>query len=103
MLIEVTERAMAYLGKDELVITGGVGLYSRLREMAKIMCIERNAKFLDFEGKYYGDNGVMVAWLGLLLSHEDERLEIIESKVIPKWRIEDVILPSFKISKEDKS
>lgn len=96
MLIEVTERAMAYLGKDEMVLAGGVGLNARLREMAREMCTERGARFLDYEPKYYGDNGVMIAWLGSLLARCGERLELLRSTVIPRWRIEDVKAPSQK-------
>jgi len=93
MLIEVTERAMAYLDKYEAIVAGGVGLNARLREMARDMCVERGAKFLDYEPKYYGDNGVMIAWLGSLLAQQGDRLELLESTVIPKWRIEDVKAP----------
>jgi universal protein Kae1 len=93
MLTEVTERAMAYLGKDEAIVAGGVGLNVRLRDMVKKMCEERGGKFLDYEPKYYGDNGVMIAWLGSLLAREGDRLNLLESTVIPKWRIEDVKAP----------
>lgn len=38
MLIEVAERAMAHLGKNELLLGGGVACNKRLQEMARKMC-----------------------------------------------------------------
>nr|MBE5724955.1 putative tRNA N6-adenosine threonylcarbamoyltransferase [Cucujiformia] len=43
MLVEVTERAMAHCGSDEVLIVGGVACNLRLQEMMKTMCEERNA------------------------------------------------------------
>ncbi len=41
MLAEVTERALAHAGKNEVLLTGGVAASSRLQEMLRIMCDER--------------------------------------------------------------
>nr|NVI71551.1 putative tRNA N6-adenosine threonylcarbamoyltransferase [Cucujiformia] len=43
MLVETTERAMAHVGSNEVLIVGGVGCNLRLQEMMKIMCEERGA------------------------------------------------------------
>ena len=45
MLVEVSERALAHLGKKELLLGGGVGCNKRLQEMCRKMCEDRNAKF----------------------------------------------------------
>ena len=66
MLVEVSERAMAHTGKNELVIGGGVGCNKRLREMCKIMCEERNAKFFSPPNEVLVDNGLMIGWQGIL-------------------------------------
>ena len=66
MLIEVTERAMAHCNKQEALLIGGVAANQRLIEMLNIMCKERNAKFYAVPLKYSGDNGVMIAWQGLI-------------------------------------
>ncbi|MBO3762938.1 MAG: bifunctional N(6)-L-threonylcarbamoyladenine synthase/serine/threonine protein kinase [Candidatus Brockarchaeota archaeon] len=89
MLLEATERAMAYLKKDELVIAGGVGANERLREMARIMCEERGAKFLDYPTEYYGDNGAMIAWTGLKQYLAGDIISVEESKVLARFRIDD--------------
>ena len=64
MLIEVAERAMAHLGKEELLLGGGVACNKRLCEMAIIMCKERGAKCFIPEREFLMDNAGMIAWLG---------------------------------------
>ncbi len=93
MLLEASERAMAYLEKDELVISGGVGANSRLREMASIMCEERGAKFLDYPAKFYSDNGVMIALTGLNSFAHGDTLPVESSTVMSRWRADEVRLP----------
>ncbi|MEM1548156.1 MAG: KEOPS complex N(6)-L-threonylcarbamoyladenine synthase Kae1 [Thermoproteota archaeon] len=93
MLIEVSERAMAMLGVNEFIIAGGVGANMRLRQMAGEMCRERNAVFKDYPVEYYADNGVMIAWEGIIQYLLGERLKIEDSTVKPRWRITDVKPP----------
>ncbi len=64
MLMEVAERAMAHLGKKELLLGGGVACNSRLQEMAQIMCKERKAKCFVPEKQFLVDNAAMIAYLG---------------------------------------
>jgi len=66
MLLEVSERAMAHLGKKELLLGGGVACNKRLQEMARIMCKERGAKFFCPANEFLSDNAAMIAWLGEL-------------------------------------
>ena len=72
MLIEASERAMAYCKKDSLVIAGGVAANTRLNEMGKIMCGERGAKFEFMKREYAGDNGAMVAYTGYLMKNYEQ-------------------------------
>ena len=67
MLVEVSERALAHLGKKELLLGGGVGCNKRLQEMCKIMCKERGAKFFVPENSLLVDNGAMIAYLGEIM------------------------------------
>lgn len=67
MLVESAERAMAHTGKKELLLGGGVACNSRLQEMCRIMCAERNAKFFCPEKSLLVDNGAMVAFLGEII------------------------------------
>lgn len=66
MLTEITERALAHSGKDEVMLTGGVAASPRLQKMLRIMCEERGAKFHSCPKEYAGDNGAMIAWTGIL-------------------------------------
>ena len=67
MLIEAGERAMAHIGKKELLLGGGVGCNTRLQEMCKIMCKERGAKFFVPSNDLLVDNGAMIAYLGEIM------------------------------------
>lgn len=86
MLVEVTERAVAHTGKHEVLLAGGVGANSRLREMLTIMCEERGIDFFVPEKRFMGDNGAMIAYLGLLMYKSGYRTSIPESKVDPNFR-----------------
>lgn len=90
MLIEAAERAMAHTGKNELVLGGGVACNSRLQEMCKIMCKERNAKFFCPAKEFLIDNGGMIAFTGELMHKAgiEEKPENIDIK--PRQRTDDV-------------
>jgi glycoprotease/Kae1 family metallohydrolase len=68
MLVEVAERALAYTGKNELLLAGGVACNSRLQEMCKTMCGERkNTKLFVPDNSLLTDNGAMIAFLGEII------------------------------------
>ncbi len=90
MLTEVTERALAYLNLDEVLLVGGVGANSRLQEMLKTMCEDRNARFYAPPKELMGDNGAMIAYTGLLMYTHGYETPVEESAVRPDFRIEDV-------------
>jgi N6-L-threonylcarbamoyladenine synthase len=89
MLVEVTERAVAHTGKTEVLLAGGVGANARLREMLTIMCEDRGIAFFVPEKRFMGDNGAMIAYLGLLMFKAGYRTEISESAVNPNYRPDD--------------
>jgi len=67
MLIETAERALAHTGKKELLLGGGVACNSRLQEMCKKMCEQRNVKFFVPSRDLLTDNGAMIAFLGEIM------------------------------------
>jgi N6-L-threonylcarbamoyladenine synthase len=85
ILAEATERAMAYTGKKELLLVGGVGANKRFCEMLEIMCQERGAKFYKVPMDLAGDQGAMIAWEGFLRKDESGDIE-----VNPHWRTDEV-------------
>lgn len=95
MLVEVTERAMAHTGKQECLVTGGVAANKRLREMTTQMCKERGAKAFFVPSEYSADNGVQIAWVGLL-AYKSGWKPKFKDKILPKWRIDTVEIPWIK-------
>ncbi len=92
MLVEVTERAVAHTGKSEVLLAGGVGANTRLREMLNIMCEDRGIDFYVPEKRFMGDNGAMIAYLGLLMYKSGCRTTIADSKVNPNFRPDDAVV-----------
>ncbi|HNT72187.1 MAG: bifunctional N(6)-L-threonylcarbamoyladenine synthase/serine/threonine protein kinase [Methanothrix sp.] len=90
MLVEVSERALAHAEKNEVLLVGGVGANSRLREMLQIMCEERGARFFVPEKRFMGDNGSMIAYTGLVMLKAGVTTPLAESRVRPGYRTDEV-------------
>ncbi|HWR26008.1 MAG TPA: bifunctional N(6)-L-threonylcarbamoyladenine synthase/serine/threonine protein kinase [Methanosarcina sp.] len=90
MVVEVAERALAHTGKKEILLAGGVGANTRLREMLNEMCEARGAKFYVPEKRFMGDNGTMIAYTGLLMYKSGNTLSLEASRVNPSFRTDDV-------------
>jgi len=90
MCVEVTERALAHAGKDEVLLVGGVGANRRLQEMLGQMCDERGATFHVPNMKYIGDNGAMIAYTGRIMLDAGASLPLQDSRVNSCFRSDDV-------------
>jgi len=90
MCVEVTERALAHTGKDEVILVGGVGANSRLQEMLATMCAERGAKFMAPPRTFMGDNGAMIAYTGKIMLEAGSTIPISKSVVNPGYRADQV-------------
>lgn len=86
MLTEVSERALAHTEKKELLLVGGVAANKRLQEMMRIMCEDRGAEFFVVPEKYSGDNGINIAWAGVLAKNSREK----STEINQNWRIDQV-------------
>jgi len=91
MLVEVSERAMAHCNKDELVLGGGVACNKRFQQMCKIMCEERNARFFVPPNEFLVDNGINIAWLGILQKNDAVK-EYDKIDIKPYERTDDLIV-----------
>ncbi len=89
MLVEVSERAMAHCNKKELLLGGGVACNKRLQEMCRIMCEARNAKFFAPENQFLVDNGLMIAWQGIL-QRKEANMDLNSIDIKPYQRTDDV-------------
>lgn len=90
MLTEVTERAMAHIEKDEVLLGGGVVQNKRLRAMVNTMAEERGARMHVPEPKLCVDNGAMIAWTGLVMHRAGVRMNVSETKVDQRFRTDEV-------------
>ncbi len=91
MLAEVTERALAHTGKEEVLLTGGVAANKRLQEMLDIMCKERGAKFAVVPKEYSGDCGANIGWTGIVqYKSGDKGLLAEKADINPVWRTDEV-------------
>lgn len=92
MLVEVAERAMAHVGKNELVLGGGVACNKRLQEMCRIMCKERGGAFYCPENQFLVDNAAMIAWTGKLMYEAGVTHNVEEISINPYERTDEVIV-----------
>lgn len=93
MLLETAERALAHVGKKEMLLGGGVACNSRLQEMSKIMCNERGVDFFVPEKSLLVDNGAMIAYLGEIMFKAGVKMEgkvLEEVDIMPKQRTDQV-------------
>ena len=90
MLTEVTERAMAHIGKDEVLLGGGVAQNNRLRDMVADMAHARGAEMYVPDRRYCMDNGAMIAWLGAEMYNSGVRMDASETAVRQRFRTDEV-------------
>jgi N6-L-threonylcarbamoyladenine synthase/N6-L-threonylcarbamoyladenine synthase/protein kinase Bud32 len=92
MLTEVTERAMAHTGLEEVLLGGGVASNKRLQDMLSVMAKERGANFACPPKSLCVDNGAMIAWMGLIMYEAGVRMEIEDTVIKQKFRTDDVVV-----------
>ncbi|EDX10707.1 probable tRNA N6-adenosine threonylcarbamoyltransferase [Drosophila simulans] len=92
MLVEITERAMAHCGSNEVLIVGGVGCNERLQEMMCIMCEERGGKLFATDERYCIDNGLMIAHAGAEMFRSGTRMPFEEAFVTQRFRTDEVLV-----------
>jgi N6-L-threonylcarbamoyladenine synthase len=93
MVTEVAERAMAHLGKEEVLLGGGVACNERLRKMVADMAQAREARMFVPPKALCVDNGAMIAWTGLLMHAAGLDLEMEETGVDQKMRTDAAEAP----------
>ncbi|MEK6911830.1 MAG: bifunctional N(6)-L-threonylcarbamoyladenine synthase/serine/threonine protein kinase, partial [Candidatus Thermoplasmatota archaeon] len=102
MLCEVTERAIAHVEKDEVLLGGGVARNRRLQEMVATMAEDRGASMFVPPGELCIDNGAMIAWTGLLMNKAGVRMAIEDTVVNQRFRTDevDIVWREAKASRE---
>ncbi len=98
MVTEVSERAMAHLDKDEILLGGGVACNGRLREMVGQMAGERGAMMFAPPADLCVDNGAMIAWTGAVMYQSGIRMTLEETKVSQNLRTDAAEVPWFTMA-----
>ncbi|KAK3940821.1 glycoprotein endopeptidase 1 [Diplogelasinospora grovesii] len=92
MLVEITERAMAHVGSNQVLIVGGVGCNERLQEMMGAMAAERGGSVYATDERFCIDNGIMIAHAGLLAYETGFRTPLEESTCTQRFRTDEVFV-----------
>jgi N6-L-threonylcarbamoyladenine synthase len=90
MLVEITERAMAHVGSNQVLIVGGVGCNERVQEMMGIMARDRGGSVYATDERFCIDNGIMIAHAGLLAYREGFYTTLEDSTCTQRFRTDDV-------------
>lgn len=92
MLVEITERAMAHVQSNQVLIVGGVGSNTRLQEMMGQMAAERNGSIFATDERFCIDNGIMIAQAGLMAYRVGITTDIKDSVCTQRFRTDDVFV-----------
>ncbi|KAL7625484.1 putative tRNA threonylcarbamoyladenosine biosynthesis protein kae1 [Parahypoxylon ruwenzoriense] len=90
MLVEITERAMAHVGSNQVLIVGGVGCNERLQEMMGQMAKDRGGSVYATDERFCIDNGIMIAHAGLLAYETGFRTPLKDSTCTQRFRTDEV-------------
>jgi N6-L-threonylcarbamoyladenine synthase len=90
MLVEITERAMAHVGSNQVLIVGGVGCNERIQEMMGIMAKDRGGNVYATDERFCIDNGIMIAHAGLLAFRTGFETPLEDSTCTQRFRTDDV-------------
>lgn len=91
MITEAVERALCATEKRELLVVGGVSANKELSRMLNLACLRHKVKFNSCPISFAGDNGVQIAWTGVL-SYLKSKIfvDIPNSFVNQSWRVDSV-------------
>jgi len=90
MLVEITERAMAHCGQNQVLIVGGVGCNKRLQQMMQCMVSERGGELCAMDHRYCIDNGAMIAQAGILALQHGITTNLEDSTCTQRYRTDQV-------------
>lgn len=93
MLVEITERAMAHVQSNQVLIVGGVGSNERLQEMMALMVKDRkNGSVYATDERFCIDNGIMIAHAGLLAYRMGQTNKLADTVCTQRFRTDEVFV-----------
>lgn len=93
MLAEAVERSLVQTQKHEILLAGGVAANRRLREMINEVAKDHEATFHPVPVELSGDCGAQIASSGQLAYSHGGNVNISQSFVFPRWRLDEVEVP----------
>lgn len=90
MLVEITERAMAHCGQNQVLIVGGVGCNKRLQLMMEAMVKQRGGSMCSMDHRYCIDNGAMIAQAGIFALQHGDVTNMEDSWCTQRFRTDQV-------------
>ncbi|KAI4663272.1 putative tRNA threonylcarbamoyladenosine biosynthesis protein kae1 [Alternaria triticimaculans] len=92
MLVEITERAMAHVGSQQVLVVGGVGSNMRLQQMMGMMARDRGGNVFATDEMFCIDNGIMIAHAGLLEYGTGVKTELNDTTCTQRFRTDEVFV-----------
>lgn len=93
MLVEITERAMAHVQSNQVLIVGGVGSNERLQEMMQLMVNDRkHGSVFATDERFCIDNGIMIAHAGLLGYRMGQTNDLWNTVCTQRFRTDEVFV-----------
>ena len=92
MLVEITERAMAHVGSNQVLVVGGVGCNERVQQMMGMMAKDRGGNVYATDERFCIDNGIMIAHAGLLAYRTGFETTLDDSTCTQRFRTDDVFV-----------
>lgn len=94
MLLEVTDRALSYTKKKEVMVIGGVAASKALKEMLEIFAKQNKIKLFIPPMVVCVDNGLIIADLGLkhYIHNYKNGMKLKDTKINSKFRTDQVII-----------
>lgn len=93
MLAEAVERTLAHTEKREVLLIGGVASNRELQKKLAVVASGLDAAFQVVDRRFAGDCGAQIAWTGIQAYKAGVTVNVEESFVRPRWRLDDVDIP----------
>lgn len=85
--------ALDKTGLNQLVVAGGVGANSQLRERLNKDVAKRDGKVFYPDLEFCTDNGAMIAFAGALRFAQQQGSKEYRFNVKPRWDLQEIVLP----------
>jgi len=92
-IIEIAARCLTQTKKREVMVVGGVAASPILRAKFESLAKVYGVNLYVVPPKYAVDNGVMIAWTGLLAYKSGIVIDIANAVIRQRWRVDEVDIP----------